>query len=73
MIVLVFLILFWIICGFVSYGATFAYFQREWPTLAEIEKSNDRDFALFAFFLGPFSLIPGYFLSKRYKHGFKWR
>jgi len=28
-------IILWLICGFISYGLQFAYFQRRWPTLAK--------------------------------------
>ena len=58
----------WIICGVFSYGFTFAYFQREWPPIAEQGVREDRWFAFMTSFLGPVMLIIEAFAGQM-KHG----
>lgn len=47
----------WTICGIFSYGCQFAYWQREWPTLAREDVATDRRISLFSAIFGPMSLI----------------
>ena len=62
----------WIGCGIVSFGLNFAYFQREFPTLARCDYEKDRIQALFWSFGGPVSLFVS-FLCFGARHGLKWR
>ncbi len=71
---------FWVICGVISYGLVFGYFQREFPNIAEKHYRRDMNTALVVAFGGPFGLLGtlcamfswGGF-SEVSKHGFKWR
>ena len=62
----------WVVSGWLAYGLTFAYFQREWPGLAPENVGGDRRNALNAALLGPLGLAVVLF-SKMACHGFKWR
>jgi len=62
----------WIVCGILSYGITFAYFQREYPLIAKKCRTEDRIFAVFDAFFGPIGLITSWMIYRRF-HGFKWR
>lgn len=56
----------------VTYGATLAYFDREYPMIMlEMHKSN-KMFAI-VWSLIPAAWIAVPFLSKGYKHGFKFK
>ncbi len=65
-------LLVWLICGILAYGLTFAYFQRQYPTLAETEYESDFRFALSAGMAGPIGLGVC-LLSGDWRHGFKWK
>lgn len=59
----------WAICGAYAYGTTLAYFQREYPTLADKDRREDRALAIAFFFGGPCSAIVAFFESGFNKHG----
>jgi hypothetical protein len=63
----------WIACGVLAYGATLAYFQREYPSTALEFEHNDRAFAVLLGTLGPIGLFVAVVSNKRFKHGFMWR
>ena len=67
----------WLVCGVIHYGATLAYFQREFPTLAEEEHETDRADAMWTSCFGPFGLLAllcFWLMNKKrpFKHGFMW-
>lgn len=64
-------LLFWIVCGVVTYGLTFGYYQREFSALAKEDYWRDLIFSTVFSLFGPISLFV-VFISFRYKHGFKW-
>lgn len=66
-------ICFWLACAAVTYGLTFAFFQREFPELAEKEYRKDVvELGLLALIGGPFGLMGALlFLTLRGFHGFK--
>ena len=76
-ILIYFLIVTWISSPPLIYGMTFAYFQRQYPTLAEEERRSDIGEAclqaMFGIIGGPLALAAVYLLSKRAKHGLKFR
>lgn len=67
-----YIIIFWLVCGFISYGFSLAYWQRGWPSLAENNYIDDIIVSLImSIIFGPIMLIFGIFIVKFYKHGFK--
>jgi len=65
-------ILFWIVCGVLSYGLGFAYLQREYPIVAVKNYHSDMvDESIFAL-LGPFALFSTLFFWG-YTHGLKFK
>ena len=63
-------IVIWFVCGFISAGFEFAYFQGEWPEIAEMDLKKDSEQALIALLCGPGALICT-LSCRRYKYG--WR
>lgn len=61
---------FWAVCSVLSYKATFAYFQKEWPKLAEEDRTTDRTRAWYMVVMGPLGLIVAAWGSSFFKHGF---
>ena len=61
----------WIICGWLAYGLVFAYFQREYPILAERDRAFDAKLAMDYALDGPLGLIVA--LCVFHRHGFMWR
>lgn len=59
----------WLVCGFLAYGLTFAYFQRKYPVLAAHDVADDRDFALKFACMGPFALLLAFGLSEFGRYG----
>nr|AKH47021.1 hypothetical protein [uncultured marine virus] len=58
-------------CTFLSYGIEFAYWQKEYPTLAKEKYKKDRKDALgTAILVGPIALLVTLYLFG-IKHGFK--
>jgi hypothetical protein len=60
---------FWLVCGVVTYKATFAYFQQKWPTLAEEEREHDKAHARFMAAGGPIGLLV-HALNSGFQYGF---
>ena len=60
----------WIICGILNYGATLAWFQREYPLISHKKPSSDILFAAITSIAGPIALIVVTFMSKFFKYGF---
>ena len=69
---MVFFALFWLACGVIDYGLIFAYFQREYPSLAEEDYCKHIFNALLGIPFGLAALLSSCTLGY-YKHGFKWR
>lgn len=64
--------LFWIICGIISYGFDFAYFQKKYPSDSKHQYKIDQ-IACFSFaFFGPFNLIDIY-VNKRFVYSMKYK
>jgi len=63
---------FWILCGVLDYGIMLAYFQREFPVIAEFMFEEDRRDSISFFALGPISLADD-LLSGYGKHGLMFR
>jgi hypothetical protein len=61
----------WVGLGLVSAGWLFAYFQDEWPTIAEETLIMDRFLALVAILFGPIGLVSTGIVTKWGRHG--WR
>lgn len=66
-------LLLWLLCGFISYGWIFAYFQREFPSLAETAYHRHRRYALEELLWGPIGVLATLTDPKWRKHGFKFR
>lgn len=63
----------WLACGFLAYGVSFAYFQREYPELAAKDYILDRCISATCGLLGgPFTLIVALMMCYPWR-GFKWR
>lgn len=62
----------WVVCGVLSYGAYFAFFQRNFPNLAEYRRRQDRIGAFVYGILGPFGLF-AIGTTSWFKHGFKFK
>lgn len=57
----------WVLCGVLTYGIVFAYFQRELPVLEWT--SYDRTMTLLMAALGPIGLLSAYMAMERAKYG----
>ena len=66
-------ILGYLVCYILSYGLTFAYFQREFPVIAKDKVKADVFFSLIFSTLGPISLILSIILGGFFKHGIKYK
>ncbi len=60
-----------LMCSVLAYGITFAYFQGEFPELAEKQRLIDRIFSVVVAVFGPIGLLTTYIWSDFAKHG--WR
>ena len=58
----------WVLCGVLSYGFGFAYFQREYPRLADMDIIKDRSGALSTCWAGPIALAVDLSMG-HYRHG----
>lgn len=56
MIVAGLILAFWLGCGVVGYGVTFAYFQGNWPRIAQETRGDTRSLAFFIASFGPIGL-----------------
>lgn len=63
----------WLLCAALSYGITFAYFQREYAPIARERYWHNVAFAVGFSIAGPFSLLVAAPLSGWVKHGMQWR
>jgi len=66
------IIIFWLACGILSYGFTFAWLQRGYPECAKEDYEWDRRYAIRSGLLGPFGLIANIYM-KEHKYGWKWK
>ncbi len=57
------LLLIWIVCGFFSYGGTYAHFYTKYPC------QHHKIYCWFQAFMGPFGLVATLLCGR---HGFKW-
>jgi hypothetical protein len=64
------ILLLWIGSGVGAYSGTVAYFQRQWPELAEVDALSDRVLGVFVAVLGPIGFCLVYKLSERFRYGF---
>jgi len=68
----IFVFICWVICGVLAYGLSFAYFQRNWPSIAEQEYYSDMLFSIFIGVLGPIGLL-SVILNDEDTCGFKFK
>lgn len=47
----------WIVIGVFNYGMTFGHFQNNYPSLADIMRTEDIVFSIFCAILGPIMLL----------------
>lgn len=66
-------VLFYIICGVIGYGATLAFFQKEFYLISKECYSQDVGFAFFIGVTGPAGLLVVAYKSCWFKHGFMWK
>lgn len=67
------IVLMWLICSLLSYGAVFAHLQRQFPMFAKKDYEEDRNFALVMSIFGPIGLLTALMVTRGFKHGFKFR
>lgn len=67
------LILLWLICAPIAYGATLGYFQRKYQIIAEETYWSDVWMAAVMAVMGPMGLFVAYVCSGRFERGFMWR
>lgn len=72
MIIIIALILGWIVCGIISYGALLSYYQKESPVVAKRDLEADKYFSLKTALYGPFTLI-ACVMSGIFKHGLMYK
>lgn len=64
----------WGLCGFLAYGLTLAYFQREFPLIASDYRRSDVRFASVMAVAGPLGLAAATIcVLITSHHGFMWR
>ena len=71
MLIISFLIIY-IVCGVITYSTHFAFYQREYPSLAERDYKRDRNDAMCAGLTGPIGLR-GNATTIGFKHGLKFK
>lgn len=69
--------IFWIVCGLVHYGASMAYWQREYTLIASESRVGDRWWSGILSIAGPMALASLMLMwlvkdKKQFKHGFLW-
>lgn len=62
----------YVACAALNYALNFAFYQRRWPTLAEMDYHQDRRFCIVISFGGPMALLVTLAINKA-KYGLKWR
>lgn len=72
-----FAIIGWIVCGVLSFGLSFAYFQRAYPMFAEAVYRTDWIESFVCGLFGPIGLLATFFFIKLVSlngyQGFKWK
>jgi hypothetical protein len=61
---------FWGVCGFLTYGWSFAYWQRRYPEIAAENYREDKINSLFFAALGPIGLLT-VIAQEGWRYGFK--
>lgn len=61
-------ILGWLVCGFLGYGLTLAYFQRKFTSIAEMQHASDVMFAVFIGICGPVGLMAALVAMTNFNH-----
>ncbi len=67
------LVLGWAVCGVLSYGLHFAYYQRKWPRIAVEGYKRDRLDAAIIGLTGPIGLLVVLYTSRFGRYGLKWQ
>ena len=62
----------WVVCGAFAYALMFAYFQREFPSIAQRDYRIDIFRSCFVALCGPLGLLATMLITGA-KHGLKWR
>jgi hypothetical protein len=62
----------WIACGIYNYGRSFAYFQRKYPNLANMDYKDDKCYAIINGIAG-FLALPAVLIVCSPSYGFKWK
>lgn len=62
---------FWVVCGVISYGLSFAFFQREYPVVAEEFYAEQMRMCLPDLVFGPCALLASVMVFG-IKHGLKF-
>ena len=63
----------WVVCSVLSYGLSFAYFQRKYPMLAKRDYRRDMLVCVVISLVGPMSLILTLINFRSFKYGMKFR
>lgn len=67
-----FIIVLWLLCSILAYGGSFAYYQRNYPTLAKQSYRQEMGICMIMSLIGgPISLLVTTFTSGFFEHGFK--
>jgi len=72
LITILFITVFWILCGIISYGLNFAYYQREYSRLAQEDYNWDKRICIFLSLFGPINLVP-ITIFGNFKYGLKFK
>lgn len=67
------ILIIWIICGILTYGIHFGYFQRKYPELAEKNYKKDMGDAILFGLTGPIGLCVSFLESGMAEHGLKFK
>lgn len=62
----------WILTGVIGYAGEFAYWQREYPRIAEESYREDMAKSMMFVIFGPINLLAVMFCTGFFKHGFKF-
>ena len=63
----------WVVCSVLSYGLSFAYFQRKYPALAKRDYKKDMLTCAFWSLFGPMSIVAMIINIRSFKYGLKFR
>lgn len=62
----------WLVCAILTFGALFAFLQREYPGFARKERTADRLMSLMVASLGPIGLVFSLSMAEGWRHGLYW-